>query len=261
MAKRFIDTGFFKSPFVRGLKGPLKGLYTYIICDCDGSGIWTFDLEIASMYIGFKVTLQEFNDSFVKSGKAIDLNNGKYFFPDFLDHQYPKGLSRANPAQINFISELNKYGLLDDALKPLKRPFDGSKVMVTVKEEVMEKEEVKSEKNETFESVHFNDLEFSKLWDTIVQEPKWRKKTKSALQASLKKLDGQTLEIAKQMLSDSIAGGWQGLFEPKQVYKPVQQTESNKLQTFLTEAEKATAYFENQNELLRQKQQHEQRIE
>jgi len=124
MAKRFIDTGFYKSPFVRGLKGALKGLYSFIICDCDGSGIWSKDLPIASAYIGFEITDKDF-EIFVKSGKAIDLKNGKYFFPDFIEHQYPQGLQEKNPAHKNFISELKKYNLIDKNFNIKKGAFEG----------------------------------------------------------------------------------------------------------------------------------------
>ena len=84
MAKRFIDTSFFKSPFVRGLKGAYKGLYLFIICDCDGSGIWAADFEAASLYIGQSVDQSGFQKFFIEKGKAIDLENGRYFLPDFI---------------------------------------------------------------------------------------------------------------------------------------------------------------------------------
>lgn len=131
MAKRFIDTDFYKSPFVRSLKGSLKGLYCFIICDCSGAGIWSVDFEIASMYIGYSVT-QKDAEIFIKSGKAIDLKNGKWFFPDFIEHQYPQGLQANNPAHKNFISELKKFLLIDNNLKVLQSPLKGSKVMVEV---------------------------------------------------------------------------------------------------------------------------------
>lgn len=127
MAKRFIDTNFYKSPFIRGLKGSLKGLYSFIICDCDGSGIWVKDLEIASVYVGFQFSETQFNDSFIKTGKAIDLKDGKYFFPDFIEHQYPKGFSAKNPAQINFILTLKKYKLIDENLQIIKDPKETHK--------------------------------------------------------------------------------------------------------------------------------------
>jgi len=145
MAKRFIDTTYFKSPFVRQLDFKMKAFYLFVICDCDGAGIWNADFEIASLYIGTKITQSEFKKSFLETNKAIDLKNGRYFFPDFIEHQYPKGLSNHNPAQKNFISELIKYSLISTDLKPLWATFKGTKVMVMEKDmvEVMEKEEVK----------------------------------------------------------------------------------------------------------------------
>jgi hypothetical protein len=72
-------------------------------------------MEAASMYIGFTVNDEDFNENFVETGKAIKLQNGKYFFPDFIEHQYPKGLQEQNAAHKNVIFELKKYSLLDDA--------------------------------------------------------------------------------------------------------------------------------------------------
>jgi hypothetical protein len=125
MANRFLDTNFYKSPFVRSLKGSLKSLYGFIICDCDGAGIWNYDLQIAGMYIGFEVTDEEFEENFVKRGKAVKMGGGKYFFPDFIEHQYPSGLQLNNKAHSNFINTLKKYDLIDENLKPkIKAPLE-----------------------------------------------------------------------------------------------------------------------------------------
>jgi hypothetical protein len=117
MANRFLDTNYYKSPFVRGLEGPLKSLYSFIICDCDGAGIWNMDLQAAAMYTGFQVTPREFEENFTAKGKAINLGGSKFFFPDFIEHQYPAGLQANNKAHKNFISTLKKFGLLDEDLK------------------------------------------------------------------------------------------------------------------------------------------------
>lgn len=116
MANRFLDTNYYKSPFVRGLEGALKSLYSFIICDCDGAGIWNMDLQAASLYIGFSITPKQFDENFVKTGKAIDLGGAKFFFPDFIEHQYPGGLQANNKAHKNFILTLKKYDLLDENL-------------------------------------------------------------------------------------------------------------------------------------------------
>lgn len=213
MAKRFLDTGFYKSPFVRGLKAPLKLLYSFIICDCDGAGIWNCDFEIAGLYIGQEVSKEDFEAYFVKPGKAIDLKNGKYFFPDFLEHQYPQGLSEKNPAQKNFINDLKKYDLLDDELKykkplqsPFKAPSKGSKVMV--KEKVMV--EVK-------EKVMVTGTLLEKKLDQFYKFRKELKKpvlesSKPELLEKLNKLSSGDESRAIEILSQSISNGWQGIF-------------------------------------------------
>lgn len=116
MANRFLDTNYYKSPFVRGLKGSLKSLYSFIICDCDGAGIWHLDLQAASLFTGFEITQQEFETHFVITGKAISIGQNRFFFPDFIEHQYPKGLQQGNPAHKNFISILKKFDLIDENL-------------------------------------------------------------------------------------------------------------------------------------------------
>jgi hypothetical protein len=138
MAKRFLDTNYYKSPFVRGLKGPLKALYSFIICDCDGAGIWNYDLEVAGLYIGFGITNKEFDDAFIKTGKAIPISDARFFFPDFIEHQYPNGLIEVNRAHKSFISILKRYDLIDEnlnvkpargfegALKELESPIEGA---------------------------------------------------------------------------------------------------------------------------------------
>lgn len=134
MARRFIDTQFFKSPFVRGLNAPCKLLYSFIITDCNGAGIWAKDLEIAGVYCASRFTEEDWEKNFVETGKAVDLGGGKFFFPDFIEHQYPSGLQLKNKAHTGFISELRKYDLITEegALKPLVSPLEGAKVMVKV---------------------------------------------------------------------------------------------------------------------------------
>src|SRR6478736_1965094 len=116
MALRNIDTNFFKSQFVRGLAHNTRMLYVYIICECSSSGIWVKDLPAASLYTGSEISDFDFENAFVRSGKAIEIVSGKYFFKDFIYHQYPKGLNANNTAHKNVISELMGYGLLNQDL-------------------------------------------------------------------------------------------------------------------------------------------------
>lgn len=98
------------------MKGSLKSLYSFIICDCDYSGMWHLDIQAAALYTGFEITEQEFENHFVDTGKAIHLGKRKFFFPDFIEHQYPKGLIKENRAHKNIISNLQKIGVLNEDL-------------------------------------------------------------------------------------------------------------------------------------------------
>jgi len=157
MAKRFIDTGFYRSPYVRSLEGPLKALYSFIICDCSGSGIWIKDLEIASIFVGFPISEDQWQ-VFVRSGKAIEISSGRFFFPDFIEHQYPNGLSENNKAHNNFLGELLKLNLLQEvsqgAWKPLERSFKGPMVMVKEEVKVKETEKVMVSREKKPDSIH-----------------------------------------------------------------------------------------------------------
>ena len=136
MAKRFTDTEKWKKPFIRLLKAPYKLLWLYICDDCDHSGIWQVDIEVAEIRIGEKLDYNKaimfFND------KIIPLDNGaKWFIPSFIEFQYPSGLSENNKAHTGIIKNLERYKNEIENYKPLESPLQGDKVMVMV-EDIME---------------------------------------------------------------------------------------------------------------------------
>jgi hypothetical protein len=59
----------------------------------------------------------------------------------------------------------------------------------------------------------FDSKDFMSVWDVLTKEKKWRKKSVSALQASLEQLSKYPEQTAIQMMKNTIAGEWQGLFE------------------------------------------------
>jgi hypothetical protein len=61
----------------------------------------------------------------------------------------------------------------------------------------------------------FDSIRFINIWNLIVDEPKWKKKTKTALQSILKKLSEYDEATACEMLETSLQNGWQGVFELK----------------------------------------------
>lgn len=216
MAKRFTDTEKWKKPFIRSLKAPYKLLWLYICDDCDHSGIWQVDLEVAEIRIGEKLdknkALQFFND------KIIPLDNGsKWFIPSFIEFQYPSGLSENNKAHAGIIKNLDKYKFEIETFKPLKSPLQGDKDMV--KDKVMDKDKVKVKEMVTlpFESENF--LKYWNLWkDYKKKQYKFTYATPQSEQAALKdlvKLANGIEDTAIKIIEQSFAKGWKGFFELK----------------------------------------------
>lgn len=58
----------------------------------------------------------------------------------------------------------------------------------------------------------FDSLNFMNVWQVLIKEKKWERKSKNSLQASLKTLSKYPEQEAIQMMENTIAGEWQGLF-------------------------------------------------
>ena len=234
MANRFLDTNYYKSPFVRGLKGALKSLYSFIICDCDGAGVWGLDLEVASLYIGFPITKQEFVENFVDTAKARDIGNNRYFFPDFIEHQYPQGLQDTNPAHKNFIITLQKFNLIDENLDVIEAPLkplqsttgngngngNGNGGEAPLMEVHSSRKTRPAVKPKTTKNIidPFGGAILVK-WDEWLEyklkEKKFKFKTeKSESQAlqNLFEMSNGKMDVAEKIINQSIGNGWAGLF-------------------------------------------------
>lgn len=116
MPKRFTDTDKWKKPFIRGLEGPYKLLWFYILDDCDHAGIWQVDFEVARIRIGEQVN---FESALKLFGTRIHvISKFKWFIPDFITFQYGE-LSEKNRLHISVLNILSKYEL--GPYKPLPR--------------------------------------------------------------------------------------------------------------------------------------------
>ena len=87
-----------------------------------------------------------------------------------------------------------------------------------------EKKRVNKNREDKKQGLHFpfSSPEFFKVWDEIIIQPKWKKKSQSALQKSLDMLSRYPEQIAIEMMNNSIANDWQGLFEIKTSSKSFQ---------------------------------------
>jgi hypothetical protein len=214
MAKRFTDTEKWKKPFIRSLKAPYKLLWLYVCDDCDHSGIWQVDIEVAQIRIGEKLDEQKALEYF--GDKIIPLeNNTKWFIPSFIEFQYPSGLSENNKAHTGIIKNLERYKEQIDNYKPLISPLQGDKDMVMDK--VMVKDKVKVMVIMPFESEEF--INYWEMWKEFKRKQfKFTYATPQSEQASLKdlvKLSGGDERIALEIIEQSMAKGWKGFFTLK----------------------------------------------
>lgn len=182
MAKRFTDTDKYKKPFLRGLQGAYKLLWDYICNDCNHAGIWIVDFEVARIYLGkdMEVNQEEALRVFNADKKrVVEIEGGsRWFILSFIEFQYG-ALNPQNRAHSSVISYLKSYHLWDDKkniIKPLTSPLQGAMDKDKDKDKDMDKE--KGE-NFTFEEVWNlyqkkvgDKSKLQKKWDSISGEDK-----------------------------------------------------------------------------------------
>ncbi len=77
------------------------------------------------------------------------------------------------------------------------------------------KEKSKREKTNPTLIFPYTSVLFMQTWEVLIRQSKWKKKSQDALQTSLEQLSKYDEHTAVQMMKNTIAGGWQGLFEIK----------------------------------------------
>ena len=241
MAKRFTDTEKWKKPFIRGLQGAYKLLWLYICDDCDHAGIWQVDIDVAQIRIGEKIDLKEAIKSFDEKIIIFDKGN-KWFIPSFIEFQYPSGLNPDNRAHNSIIILLEKNNLLDKQNKPLTRPLQGRKDMD--KDMDKDKDMVKGTKKIKISFIGEEIIEYWDLWkDYKSKQFKFNYKTVQSEQAAfddLVRLSEKNCQNAIEIIKQSMANGWKGLFELKtSPNKPLSHRIDNKYQNELETARNA----------------------
>lgn len=222
MAKRFIDTDIFKKKSIRGLDAPYKLLYIYIITDCSHAGIWEVNLDVAELKLGFKFPEKE---TVRKMGDTITVfdDGSKWYINSFIEFQYGE-LNPQNRAHKSVLDQLGKYFEIQEN-KPLISPIKGYKDMDKDMELDKDMDKVKEEKpkKEKVEIVYpFTSPEFLTQWqiwkDYKNKEHGFKYKTPQTEQAALMQLatlSGNDEQKAIQIIHQSLANGWKGFFELK----------------------------------------------
>ncbi len=214
MAKRFTDTDKWKKQFIRGLEGPYKLLWFYILDDCDHAGIWQVDFEVARIRIGEQVEKQKALNLF--SGRIEVINSGsKWFLRDFIDFQYGE-LNEKNRMHLSVINILKKNNI-----SPIISPLQGAKDMDKDKDKVkdMVKEQGRDFSKPDIsgdEPKHKFSESFSSQWAKW-KEYRWTAHSKDyskmyAEQSALDQLKGLTEEQAIKAINQAISSNWFNLY-------------------------------------------------
>lgn len=223
MPKRFTDSGKFRNPWYRSMSPKIKCLWEYMLSECDIAGIIEIDLPSMSFHIGEEIHM---NDLSVFDEKIYFIDEKKVFIPSFIEFQQ-KELNENNKAHKNIIKTLEKYNIpvsLDmkdfqrgfkGASKGLQSPTGNSKGKGKGNSKGISKS-VCAKKNEDVFIPNWID---PNVWDRWVKARAEIKKPLTPLQAQaqIKKLERwmHSGHDVNEILESSIAGGYQGLFEPK----------------------------------------------
>lgn len=218
MAKRLTDTDIWDKAWFMSLPPKLKCAVRFILDKCDLAGVWSPNWELAKIYIGDKISEAEVLN--IDSGRQFaKLPSGKIFCRDFINFQNGK-LNESSPIHIKIRQLLEFHNI------PYPYPIEGvlntpvvevgviveERVIVGVDVEVGVKEKKSEKKTLEFP---FDDSEFLNAWNTLIETKKWKKKSHTALQASLNKLKKECLQDAITMINNCIGGEWMGLVELK----------------------------------------------
>ena len=145
MAKRYTDTEKWKKQFLKRLSSKHKLFWQFINDDCDHSGVWYVDIEVASIRVGEKIDLPEALKAFNEDEtRIVEIDNGKkWLILPFIPFQYGEVLSEKNRLHTSVSESLRKHGF--EYAKGLIRALYGPKVKVKDKVKVIGEEHEKGE--------------------------------------------------------------------------------------------------------------------
>jgi hypothetical protein len=141
---------------MRGLPGPYKLLWDYLYLECDHAGVWHKDFEVAQLYIGkdMPVNEQEALRLFNAGQERIRVSDDgeKWFLIGFAEFQYGK-LNPASKIHAGAIVAFEKFGIEPPLLYPKIQ-----RVAPTLKDKDTDKEMAKEK------PLFSRDQAFEQLW-------------------------------------------------------------------------------------------------
>lgn len=232
--KRFTETEKWRDPWFQKLDRESRTLWLWLCDRVDNAGVVDICWPICNAETGGSYS----EASMAGLGEKVEkLENGKWWIPKFVLFQFGElSDSQENRVHQSIWKLLNKHSL---SHRVSHRVYDTPK----------DKDKDKDKEKKAVELVKIPDSlnlpAFVEVWKEWVS---FRKKLKSCkdwgllFKKVLQQLETYGVDGAIQSLNASIAGGWQGVFEPKGSFtKPIKKPYIPQTTEHLREAERQAA--------------------
>jgi hypothetical protein len=230
MAKRFIDTKMFEDEWICSLSKDAKLFFIYYITTCDHAGILKLNKKLCEFQTGLKNT-----DTVIKElGKSlITVKENVYFMPRFIKFQYPDFPKSTVKQQDSALKILKSYNLFNDETnsyltlsKELPNSYDSDNDI----DSDSDSNNVNVINKNKYEFVKIEFKQSFEKWIAYKKERKESYKSEMSLKTfydNLIKLSNNNPDIAMQIVNQSIANNWAGIFELKQPKQPTLNKANN----------------------------------
>jgi len=219
MPKRFTETLKWDDPWFRALSPDAKLLWFWLVDKCDNAGIITPDFALCEFQTGIKRAFERMAEI---SSRVAEIAEGKFIICKFIEFQHGK-LSRDCKAHNPAFQSLEKHGMIDENGEIKGYPKGIHTLSIGYgyptgigKGNGKETGNGKSTNQEEIE-LPFSSPDFLMFWSSWEQHRKEIKKklTPTTKKQQLAKLAEMGEQRAIAALKHSLAGGWQGIFEPQ----------------------------------------------
>jgi hypothetical protein len=219
MAKRFIDTGMFDDEWFAELSVDAKLFWIYYLTKCDHAGLLKYNKKL----IEFQTGIKSIEKVVTQIGERLVMVNDLLLFcPKFIDFQYPGFPKSKVLQQESAVKLLVNVGLFDSETNTFKQ-LDKSKPTVDkvlpktiVIDSVIGSDNVNGNGGASNLIFTHRSAEFLATWENWIKyrsQIKKPYKSEIAKQEALNKLGASPEKDAIQMMKNSMASQWQGLFE------------------------------------------------
>lgn len=229
------DTEKWNGSWFGNLDTKEKLIWLYICDRCDMAGVFEINEKLMSFHLGFKVDKKGINTLLI--GKAYPISETKIFIPAFIEFQYGQLTEECRPHKpvIKVLNDLNLFPVLENYKNgkgKLTLPIPYQKGINTLQDKDKEKDKDKDKDNNTYANDNIGPFEkelafienptFKEIMRSWLKYKKDEHKETYKSQTTLEACYKNLLELSKgdsaaaqQIINQSIANKWKGLFEIK----------------------------------------------